>query len=54
MKLVASVDGQARLTVVDSSNAALSQPGLAGLETPIAGVGFDDFQVRLLEPPRPS
>ncbi|MFL5346805.1 MAG: hypothetical protein ACJ8AT_18645 [Hyalangium sp.] len=52
VELVASVDGQARLTVVDSSNSALSQPGLAGVETPIAGVWFDDFQVRL-EPSHP-
>ncbi|WP_224361598.1 hypothetical protein [Hyalangium versicolor] len=50
VELTASVDGQVRLTVVDSSSSALRQPGLAGLETPIAGVWFDDFQVRKLAP----
>ncbi|WP_224247074.1 hypothetical protein [Hyalangium gracile] len=48
VELTASVDGQVRLTVVDASNSALGGPGLAGLETPIAGVWFDDFQVRQL------
>ncbi len=50
VELTASVDGQLRLSVVDSSSSALGQPGLAGLETPIAGVWFDDFQVRALAP----
>jgi hypothetical protein len=50
VELTASVEGQLRLAVVDSSSSALGQPGLAGLETPIAGVWFDDFQVRALAP----
>jgi hypothetical protein len=49
VEVVAEVNGQVRLSVVDSGSAALGGPGLAGLETPIAGVWFDDFQVRLLE-----
>jgi hypothetical protein len=48
VELVASVEGQVRLTVVDSSGSALTAPGLAGLRTPTAGVWFDDFQVRHL------
>lgn len=48
VELTASVDGQVRLSVVDSSNSAIREPGLAGLITPIAGVWFDDFQVRVL------
>jgi hypothetical protein len=47
VELIASVDGQVRLTVVDSSSSALREPGLAGLVTPRAGVWFDTFQVRL-------
>ena len=46
VELTASVDGQVRLSVVDSSNSALRESGLAGLITPIAGVWFDDFVVR--------
>jgi len=46
VELTASVDGQVRLSVVDSSSSALREPGLAGLITPIAGVWFDDFGVR--------
>lgn len=53
VELTASVEGQVRLTVVDSSNSALIEPGLAGLETPIAGVWFDDFQVRKLGQSQP-
>jgi hypothetical protein len=53
VELTASVEGQVRLTVVDSSNSALVEPGLAGLETPIAGVWFDDFQVRRLGQSQP-
>jgi hypothetical protein len=52
VELVASVDGQERLSVVDSSRSALGEPGLAGVSTPIAGVWFDDFVVRLLNGPR--
>jgi hypothetical protein len=48
VELTASVDGQVRLSVVDTSSSAIRQPGLAGLITPIAGVWFDDFQVRTL------
>jgi hypothetical protein len=48
VELIASVDGQVRLSVVDTSNSAIREPGLAGLITPIAGVWFDDFQVRTL------
>ncbi|MBN1207714.1 MAG: hypothetical protein JXB05_22810 [Myxococcaceae bacterium] len=48
VELVASVEGQVRLRVVDSSSSALGAPGLAGLRTPIAGVWFDDFRVRQL------
>jgi hypothetical protein len=50
VELVASVNGQVRLTVVDSSSSALKGPGTAGLATPIAGVWFNDFQVHALEP----
>jgi hypothetical protein len=49
VELVAEVNGGVRLSVTDSSAEALGEPGLAGLETPIAGVWFDDFQVRTLE-----
>jgi hypothetical protein len=52
VELVASVEGQERLSVVDSSREALGEPGLAGLATPIAGVWFDDFQVQSLSAPR--
>jgi hypothetical protein len=45
VELIASVDGQVRLTVTDSSSSALREPGLAGLITPIAGVWFDNFRV---------
>ncbi|MDC0713049.1 hypothetical protein POL68_31595 [Stigmatella sp. ncwal1] len=48
VELVASVNGQVRLTVVDSSSSALKGPGTAGLATPIAGVWFDHFEVRAL------
>jgi len=48
VELIASVDGQVRLTVVDSSSSALREPGLAGLITPIAGVWFDSFRVHQL------
>jgi hypothetical protein len=47
VELIASVDGQVRLTVVDSSGSALRGPGLAGLATPRAGVWFGGFEVRL-------
>lgn len=47
VELIASVDGQVRLTVTDTSSSALREPGLAGLATPDAGVWFDSFQVRL-------
>jgi hypothetical protein len=47
--LTGSVDGQVRLTVTDSDPGVLSGEGLAGLATPIAGVWFDDFQVRSLK-----
>ncbi|QRO00342.1 hypothetical protein JRI60_15575 [Archangium violaceum] len=49
--LSASVNGQVRLTVTDSDEAAITGPGLAGLATPIAGVWFDDFQVRTVDAP---
>ncbi len=49
VELTAEVDGQVRLSVVDSGGEALGGPGLAGVETPVAGVWFDDFQVRALE-----
>ncbi len=48
VELIASVDGQVRLTVTDSSSSALREPGLAGLYTPIAGVWFDNFRVHQL------
>jgi hypothetical protein len=48
VELVASVDGQVRLTVTDSSSNAIREPGLAGLITPIAGVWFDNFRVHQL------
>jgi hypothetical protein len=48
VELTASVEGQVRLVVTDSSASALVAPGFAGLATPIAGVWFDDFQVRPL------
>jgi hypothetical protein len=51
VQLAASVNGQVRLTVTDTSSSALSSKGLAGLFTPIAGVWFDDFQVRELNEP---
>ncbi|HLM43499.1 MAG TPA: hypothetical protein VK458_06500 [Myxococcaceae bacterium] len=47
--LTGSVDGQVLLTVTDSDPGVLSGEGLAGLATPIAGVWFDDFQVRSLQ-----
>ncbi|HEX8697714.1 MAG TPA: hypothetical protein VF815_02650 [Myxococcaceae bacterium] len=47
VELIASVDGQPRLTVVDSSNSAIQEPGLAGLATPRAGVWFDAFEVHV-------
>lgn len=47
VELIASVDGQVRLSVVDSSGSALREPGLAGLATSRAGVWFDGFEVRL-------
>jgi hypothetical protein len=49
--LTGSVDGQVLLTVTDSDPGVLSGEGLAGLATPIAGVWFDDFQVRSLKAP---
>ncbi len=52
VELVASVDGQPRLTVVDSSSSALREPGLAGFSTSRAGVWFDAFEVRLSRSPR--
>ena len=51
VRLAASVNGQMRLLVTDTSSSALQTPGLAGLLTPIAGVWFDDFQVRELNVP---
>ena len=48
VELTASVEGEVRLVVTDSSASALVTPGFAGLATPIAGVWFDDFQVRTL------
>jgi hypothetical protein len=48
VQLAASVNGQVRLVVTDSSAAALKDKGLAGMFTPIAGVWFDTFQVREL------
>jgi hypothetical protein len=50
VELVVSVNGQVRLTVVDSSSSALKGAGTAGLITPIAGVWFDSFRVHALEP----
>lgn len=50
VKLIASANGQVRLTVTDASSAALTAPGLAGLQTPIAGVWFDDFKVKAVAP----
>jgi hypothetical protein len=50
VELVASLNGQVRLTVVDSSSSALKGAGTAGLITPIAGVWFDIFRVHSLEP----
>ena len=49
MTLTGSVDGQVRLLVTDSDPGVLAGEGLAGLATPIAGVWFDDFQVRSLK-----
>lgn len=51
VQLAASVNGQVRLMVTDTSSSALSAQGLAGLFTPIAGVWFDDFQVHGLNGP---
>ncbi|MBM7118289.1 hypothetical protein [Archangium primigenium] len=51
VRLAASVNGQVRLMVTDTSSSALKSEGLAGLYTPIAGVWFDDFRVRELEEP---
>jgi hypothetical protein len=52
VELIASADGQVRLTVVDSSSSALGEPGLAGLATGRAGVWFDGFEVRRPAEPR--
>ena len=49
VRLSASVNGQLRLTVMDADPAALRGAGLAGLATPIAGVWFDDFEVRAVD-----
>ncbi|WNG18310.1 hypothetical protein F0U63_29230 [Cystobacter fuscus] len=49
VRLAASVNGQVRLRVTDTSSAAPRDEGLAGLLTPIAGIWFDDFRVRALE-----
>ena len=51
VRLAASVNGQVRLVVTDTSSSALKSEGLAGLYTPIAGVWFDDFRVRELDVP---
>ncbi|ATB40482.1 hypothetical protein CYFUS_005931 [Cystobacter fuscus] len=49
VQLAASVNGQVRLRVTDTSSSAPGDEGLAGLLTPIAGIWFDDFRVRALE-----
>jgi hypothetical protein len=51
VELTASVDGQVRLTVKDADPAAIGGEGLAGFATPIAGVWFDDFAVRVVGSP---
>jgi hypothetical protein len=43
VSLVASVNGVVRVSASDSSSAALTAPGFAGLWTSSAGVVFDDF-----------
>jgi hypothetical protein len=51
VRLTAAVEGQVVLTVTDSDPAALTGEGLAGIATPIAGVWFDDFEVRAVGAP---
>ncbi|WP_239013943.1 hypothetical protein [Archangium violaceum] len=51
VRLSSTVDGEVRLSVTDADPAALTGEGLAGLITPIAGVWFDDFQVRAVGEP---
>lgn len=51
VRLSAAVDGQVLLTVTDSDAAAITGEGLAGFATPIAGVWFDDFEVRTVGAP---
>ncbi len=43
--LTATVNGATKLTVTDSSTAAITAPGLAGLWATAAGVVFDNFQL---------
>ena len=51
VELTASVEGQVRLSVTDTAPVALGGAGFAGVATPIAGVWFDDFQVRAVGTP---
>jgi hypothetical protein len=51
VELTAWVDGEVRLSLTDMGPAALGEEGYAGLATPIAGVWFDDFQVRAVGSP---
>ena len=45
VQLVASVDGVAKVSAVDTSAAAITTAGTAGLWTNLSGVLFDDFTV---------
>jgi hypothetical protein len=45
VRLVASVNGTAKVSVSDSSASAIAAPGTAGMWTDLAGVIFDDFTV---------
>src|SRR5438067_13421876 len=45
VRLVASVNGTAKVSVSDSSASAIAGPGTAGMWTDLAGVIFDDFTV---------
>jgi len=45
VRLVASVNGTAKVSVSDSSASAIADPGTAGMWTDLAGVIFDDFTV---------
>jgi len=45
VRLVASVNGAAKITASDSSASAIAGAGTAGMWTDLAGVIFDDFTV---------